>query len=251
MIPIAASGGPPLAVPWPAACRRRSLAKPAHRWRGRRRRAIAEAADAGPSGSYLAARHAGGQRDAAAADLLPRRAAGRSAQQRAARPRLPAGAANGEVDEAVKLAERVCRSTRTIASRGSCSACARSSRSNTGVRAEHLANRSAADHRSRRHAAVGLDAGGADRGQAGDRRHRQARRRRLVCDLQGSACRPDPRPRRPEEGGRQALRARLQARSDRAARGRRPMAAACRASSRKDEALKVFAAFDKRCRAIR
>src|SRR5262249_58215935 len=42
---------------------------------------------------------------------------------------------------------------------------------------------------------------------------------RLVCHLQGAACRVHPRPRRPKEGGRQALRALLQARSDGAARG--------------------------------
>src|SRR5437660_9117104 len=58
-----------------------------------------------------------------------------------------------------------------------------------------------------------------DRGEAGDRLHRQARRRGLVRHLQGAACRVDPRRRGPKERRRQALRALLQARSDGAARG--------------------------------
>ena len=51
---------------------------------------------------------------------------------------------------------------------------------------------------------------GSTQGRDGD--DRQAGRAGLVRDVQGPACRPDSRPRRQREGGRQALRARLQAR---------------------------------------
>ena len=80
-----------------------------------------------PSGNYLAARHAIQQRDAAVClDLLPRRACGPIR-------RIPnlldrafvAALTEGDIEETFRLAERVCRSTRTIATRGSCSASAR------------------------------------------------------------------------------------------------------------------------------
>ena len=88
-----------------------------------------ELARISPAGSYLAARHAGLQRDAAAAAAYYRAALRR-------RPRngeLLAQAflsvlIDGDVEEAVRLAERAGRrSTRTTASRAWRSACAPSS----------------------------------------------------------------------------------------------------------------------------
>src|SRR5262249_54231431 len=50
-----------------------------------------------------------------------------------------------------------------------------------------------------------MDDGEPERGETGNRLHRQARRRGLVRHLQGSAFGVDPRRRRPKEGGRQAI----------------------------------------------
>ena len=61
-----------------------------------------------PSGSYLAARHAGGQRDAAAAASYYRAALRGDPRNNELLSRaFLAVLANGEVDEAVRLAERV------------------------------------------------------------------------------------------------------------------------------------------------
>ena len=109
-----------------------------------------------------------------------------------------------------------------------------------------------ADHRSDRDAAVGLVAGRA----AGDSKGAVAAidrlsRAGLVRDLQGSACRHDLRPRRQQEGSGQTLRARLQARSHRAARGARPMAAGCRATPPPRRRSPFSRPSTRRCRAIR
>ncbi len=86
------------------------------------------------AGSYLAARHAGAERDAAAAaayylnvlkadphntDLLSRS--------------FLSVLTDGNIDEAAKLADRVLQADRPTASPNWCSACARSSRSNTAT----------------------------------------------------------------------------------------------------------------------
>ena len=118
------------------------------------------------------------------------------------------------------LPTRSSSSTRTTGSPGWCSACTRSSRRNTRWRPESRAVRARPDHRSRRHAARRLGELRRGRCQGRHRVDRQAAGRRLVRAVQGSARRPDPRSRRQQEGSRQALRARLQARRHRAARGR-------------------------------
>src|ERR1700730_14875857 len=66
------------------------------------------------SGSYLAARHAGGERDAAAAAAYYRAALrGDPANNELLSRTFLAVLANGEVDEAVKLAERVLKADKT------------------------------------------------------------------------------------------------------------------------------------------
>jgi tetratricopeptide (TPR) repeat protein len=75
---------------------------------GRPAHAQANAARVSSSGSYLAARHAGGQRDAAAAASYYRAALRNDPRNNELLSRaFLAVLANGEVDEAVKLAERV------------------------------------------------------------------------------------------------------------------------------------------------
>ena len=67
-----------------------------------------------PSGSYLAARHAGGERDAAAAASYYRAALRGDPRNNELLGRtFLAVLANGEVDEAVKLAERVLQIDKT------------------------------------------------------------------------------------------------------------------------------------------
>ena len=84
------------------------------------------------SGNYLAARHAGQQRDAAAAAAYYRAALKRDPKNRELLDRAFLSLlVDGDIDEAVKSRRaRRCRSTRTTASPGWCSACARSSTSN-------------------------------------------------------------------------------------------------------------------------
>src|SRR5262249_57595994 len=83
-----------------------------------------------PSGSYLAARHAGDQRDAAAAASYYRAALRGDPDNNELLSRtFLAVLANGEVDEGSGSPSASCRSTRMIASRGSASACAGSSKS--------------------------------------------------------------------------------------------------------------------------
>ena len=66
------------------------------------------------SGSYLAARHAGGERDAAAAAAYYRAALrGDPANNELLSRTFLAVLANGEVDEAVKLADRVLKADKT------------------------------------------------------------------------------------------------------------------------------------------
>ena len=142
-----------------------------------------------PSGSYLAARHAGGERDAAAAASYYRAALRGDPRNNELLGRtFLAVLANGEVEEAVKLAERVLQIDKTD----------RIARLVLGVRAIKqkqypIARRRTRpvdprpDHRSRRDLAVGVDDGEPDRGQGRDRFHRQACRSGLVRHLQGSA----------------------------------------------------------------
>ena len=86
------------------------------------------------------------------------------------------------------------------------------------------------DHRSGRDAAVGLGQLRRRRRQGGGRQYRQADRAGMVSDLQGPACRHDPRARGQGEGRRRALRARLQARRFRCCAWPTPMRAGCRAT---------------------
>ena len=135
---------------------------------------------ASPSGSYLAARHASGQRDAAAAATYYRAALRADPRNSELLGRaFLAVLANGEVDEAVKLAERVVQVDKND----------RIARLVLGVRALKQKQYQTA----RRELAqsvrgpitdlaatllAGLDAGEPGRGEAGDRCHRQARRAR-------------------------------------------------------------------------
>src|SRR5215475_14054421 len=174
-----------------------------------------------PSGSYLAARHAGDQRDVAAAASYYRAALrGDPGNNELLGRTFVAVLANGEVDEGVKLAERVLQVDKHD----------RIARLVLGVRAIKqkqypVARRELAQSISGPITDLAatllsdMDDGEPERGQAGYRLDRQACRRRLVRHLQGSACRLDPRRGRSEEGGREALRALLQARSEGATRG--------------------------------
>ena len=138
-----------------------------------------------------------------------------------------------------------CRSTRTTASRGSCSACARSRTSNGRPRARTSRNPCAG--RSPTSTAALLIAWTPvrrQRFQGRDRDDRPAAGPGLVRDLQGPACRPDPRHRRQEERSQAPLREGAQARRHQPARGRGlwqlPVA-----QGNKDEALEVYQTFEK------
>jgi hypothetical protein len=78
------------------------------------------------AGSYLAARHASVERDATAASAFYRAALRSDPKNSELLDRaFIAALADGDIDEAVKLADAFSRSTRTTASRGSWRACVR------------------------------------------------------------------------------------------------------------------------------
>jgi tetratricopeptide (TPR) repeat protein len=97
-----------LAISWPAALSARAQAPASFA------QAPASFARSSTSGSYLAARHAGGQRDAAAAAAYYRAALRGDPRNTELLGRtFLAVLANGDVDEAIKLAERVLQTDKT------------------------------------------------------------------------------------------------------------------------------------------
>jgi tetratricopeptide (TPR) repeat protein len=97
-----------LAISWPAALSARAQAPATFA------QAPASFARSSTSGSYLAARHAGGQRDAAAAAAYYRAALRGDPRNTELLGRtFLAVLANGDVDEAIKLAERVLQTDKT------------------------------------------------------------------------------------------------------------------------------------------
>ena len=171
------------------------------------------------SGSYLAARHAGVSRDAAAASIYYRVALRGDPRN----PELLARAfmavlQSGEIDEvgaargsaAPGRQERPCGPPRAGRSGDQAEAICGGAPATRAVGARP-------DHRSGGGAAHGLDLCRPDREQGGDRRHRQARRPGVVQSAEGSARRTDPRPVRSAARCAQAAGARLQDRPDRAA----------------------------------
>ena len=164
--------------------------------------------------------------------LLPRGAAQRSEEQRTAGARLPLGAGGRRRRRggAARRAGRRARQERPDRPPGD---------RRPRAQAEEIRSRQAepdavgarADHRSRRDPARRLGELRRRRRQGRDRVDRQAAGRRLVRAVQGSARRPDPRSLRHEEGSRQALRPRPQARRHGAAHRRSPTAPGCRATA--------------------
>ena len=193
------------------------------------------------SGSYLAARHAGTQRDAGAAAAYYRA----SLRGDPKNPELLERAflsvlAEGDVEEAVRLADQVVKLDKND----------RIARLVIGVHALKQKKYAVAKQnltQSVRGPITDLAAtlagrlGELRRGRRQGRRRvdRQAAGRRLVRAVQGSARRPDPRSRRQQEGSRQALRSRPEARRHRAAarRSLRLVAVAQRQEGRGDEGL--------------
>ena len=173
------------------------------------------------SGSYLAARHAGQERDAASAAAYYRLALKHDPKNNDLLDRtFLSMVVGGDIDQigALRRAHRAGRQERPRRPAG-----ARRQRAQAQAIPDCAPQSGAvdprADHRSDRDAVVGLVAGGRRRSEGGGGGDRPAERAGLVRDLQGIACRHDLRPRRQQEGSGQTLRARLQARSDRAARG--------------------------------
>ena len=175
--------------------------------------------------------------------LLPQRAQGRSEKSRSARPRLP-----------LRAHRRRHRSSRQACRPAVAGRPHRPHRPprrrRSRAQAEGLFHRPAGfcpvgarpGDRSYRDAVVGLGARRRGRYARLDRYHGQAVGPGLVFDLQGYACRPHPRSCQQQEGCRQALRARLQARSHRGAHGRglRPLPGARRQQGRCAEGLWRF-----------
>ena len=172
--------------------------------------------------------------------LLPRGASQRSAQQRTSAARVPVGAGGrrrrgGDPARRAGGRARQERPDRPPGDR------------REGAEAEEIRSRQAepdavgarADHRSRRDPSRRLGELRRRRIQARDRVDRQAAGRRLVRAVQGPARGPDPRPLRLEEGSRQALRPRPQARRHGAAHRRvlRHLAVAQRQQGRGAEDL--------------
>ena len=110
------------------------------------------------SGSYLAARHASVERDAASAAAFYRSALRTDPKNNELLDRaFISSLAEGDIDEAVKLAERILTSTRPTASRGSSSACTTSRQKKYATaQTQHQPVDPRSDHRSGRDAAVGL-----------------------------------------------------------------------------------------------
>ena len=200
------------------------------------------------SGSYLAARHASVERDAASAAAFYRSALRTDPKNNELLDRaFISSVAEGDIDEAVKLADRILAVDKSN----------RVARLVVGVQrheAEEICRRpdqhqpvdSRADHRSGGDAAVGLGQLRRRRRQGGGRQYRQADRAGMVPAVQGSARRHDFRSGRQGKGRRRALRAGLQARRFHAARGRQPMRAGCRATRTMRRRLAIYEAFDKK-----
>ena len=141
------------------------------------------------SGSYLAARHASVERDAASAAAFYRSALRTDPKNNELLDRaFISSLADGDIDEAVKLADRILTLDKSN----------RVARLVVGVRdlkheeicgraAEHQPVDPRTDHRSRRDAAVGLGQLRRRRYQDRGRQYRQADRSGMVSDLQGSA----------------------------------------------------------------
>ena len=163
--------------------------------------------------------------------LLPRGAARRSEEQRTARPRLPLGARRRRHRRggAARRAAAAVDSNRPHRAPGARRACAQAEAISggapescaVGARPDHRSGRARCSRPGRCYGAN--DAKGAI--EAIDKLQGAG----LVRAVQGPARRPDPRPVRQQERSRQALRARLQARSHRRCAWSRPMAAGCRA----------------------
>ena len=175
------------------------------------------------SGSYLAARHASVERDAASAAAFYRSALRTDPKNNELLDRaFISSLAEGDIDEAVKLADRILTLDKSN----------RVARLVVGVR----------DLKQKKYATAQLNINQSIRGpitdlvatllsgwaslwrrrrQGGGRQYRQADGTRMVSDLQGPARRHDLRALRQGQGRRPALRARLQARRFHAARGRR------------------------------
>ena len=158
---------------------------------------------------------------------------------------------NGDVEEAVRLAERSSSSTATTASRGSCSAFARSSRRIRRRAPEPRAVGARPDHRSHRDAAGGLGAiASAQRSKGAVEAIDKLQgadwyalfkdmHAGLILDLAGNK----------KEAGRRFERAyKLDSIGAASGRGLRLLAVAQR---QKEEALKVFRPSTRSCRAIR
>jgi hypothetical protein len=153
------------------------------------------------SGSYLAARHAGVERDAASAAAFYRSALRNDPKNNELLDRaFISSVADGDIEEAVKLGERILTVDKSN----------RVARLVVGVQ----------DLKLKKYAAVGLGQLWCGRRQDRGGQHRQADRAGMVSDLQGPARRHDFRAGGPRQGCRRALRARLQARRLHAARER-------------------------------
>ena len=174
------------------------------------------------SGSYLAARHAGTQRDAGAAAAYYRAALRGDPKNRELLERAFLSVLGGRRRRRggpARRSGRPARQERPHRPPGDRRARAQAEEIRRRAAEPHAVG-ARADHRSRRHPARRL--GELRRGRCQGRRRvdRQAAGRRLVRAVQGPACRPDPRSRRQQEGSRQALRPRPEARRHRAAPGR-------------------------------
>ena len=198
------------------------------------------------SGSYLAARHAGTQRDAGAAAAYYRA----SLRGDPKNPELLERAflsvlAEGDVEEAVRLADQVIKLDKND----------RIARLVLGVHALKQKKyavakqnldpvRARPDHRSRRHLARRLGELRRRRRQGRRRVDRQAAGRRLVCAVQGPARRPDPRSRRATRRRPASVSTAPRSSTPPRCALSKPTARWLSRNGKKDEALKVFKAFD-------
>ena len=205
------------------------------------------------SGSYLAARHAGQQRDAGAAAAFYREALKHDRNNGDLLDRTFLSLlVDGDIDESVKYAERIVQADKSD----------RVAELVLGVHALKHKQYSAA----RRDLALSVRGPITDLTAtllsawsmygAGDAKARVAAIDRLAgpdwyAIFKESACRHDLRPRRQQEGSRQTFRARLQARPLRAAGGRSPTAAGCRAIARPRRRSPFSRPSTRCCRAIR
>ena len=241
---------------------RRAGGCPARSWRRRRTippttrrsfRAKSDLKSLTTSGSYLAARHASVERDAASAAAFYRSALRTDPKNNELLDRaFISSLADGDIDEAVKLADRILTIDKSN----------RVARLVVGVR----------DLKQKKYATAQININQSIRGpitdlvatllsgwaslwrrrrQGGGRQYRQADRSGMVSDLQGPACRHDPRTRRQGKGRRRALRARLQARRFHAARGRRLCALAVAQQGSRPRRPRSTRRSTRSCRGIR